>query len=342
MKQKTASSISPRDLKAKLKVDCLTRVLIQETRQRIKDIILGKTKRLLVIIGPCSILDVGSAIEYCSKLSQIREQLWGTLEIVMRVYIEKPRTIIGWKGISNDPFLDGSFEINRAVEVVRRLMLQLVRYNMPLGSECLSPLLVHYVSDLLSWGSVGARNTESQVHREMVSSLPIPFGFKNGPDGNYLASINSIQSSSTPHHNLSIGSDGKIAVVSSEGNVAAHLILRGGLVPNYDVGSVKAAKEELGRRKMVESLIIDASHANSRKDPTKQLKICEEIASRRAGGEKELVGVMIESNLKGGRQDLVLPFEYGMSVTDSCISWEESRTLLFRLADAVHRSKIVG
>ncbi|AGO28230.1 phospho-2-dehydro-3-deoxyheptonate aldolase [Candidatus Tremblaya phenacola PAVE] len=339
MKQKAPPSISPRDLMTKLRADWRSQISIGKARQRIKDIIRGKSERLLVIIGPCSILDVGSSIEYCKALSQTRNQLSEVLEIVMRVYVEKPRTVIGWKGISNDPFLDGSFEINKAIEVVRRLMLQLSRYGIPLGSECLSPLLVHYVSDLLSWGSVGARNTESQIHREMASSLTFPFGFKNRPDGDSLAAINSIQSSSTPHHYLSVGFDGKIVAVRSEGNDAAHLILRGGLVPNYDVTSVKAVREELRRRKEVGVLIIDASHANSQKDSDRQLKICEEIVRRRTDGEEGLGGVMIESNLKKGRQDLSFPLEYGISVTDPCISWKESRDLLFRLADAVQKAK---
>ncbi len=318
--------------------------LIAETRQRVKAILHARSDRLLVVIGPCSIHDPGAALEYAGRLAEARERLGGDLEIVMRVYFEKPRTTVGWKGLINDPYLNGSFRINEGLRVARDLLVRINQAGVPAGSEFLDTISPQYIGDLISWGAIGARTTESQVHRELASGLSAPIGFKNGTDGNVKIAVDAILAAGQHHHFLSVHKNGQVAIVETRGNDDCHIILRGGQAPNYDAGSVAAACQELAAAGLAERLMIDFSHANSRKDFRRQLEVGEEVGRRIADGDRHIVGVMIESHLKEGRQDLVpgKPLVYGQSITDGCIGWERSVPLLESLADAVRRRRAPG
>ncbi len=315
--------------------------LIAGTRQRVKAILHGRSDRLLVVIGPCSIHDPRAALEYAGRLAEVRERLGDDLEIVMRVYFEKPRTTVGWKGLINDPYLNGSFRINEGLRVARDLLVRINQAGVPAGSEFLDTISPQYIGDLISWGAIGARTTESQVHRELASGLSAPIGFKNGTDGNVKIAVDAILAAGQHHHFLSVHKNGQVAIVETRGNDDCHIILRGGQAPNYDAASVAAACKELAAAGLAERLMIDFSHANSRKDFRRQLEVADEVGARIAGGDRHIVGVMIESHLKEGRQELVpgKPLVYGQSITDGCIGWERSVPLLEQLADTVRRAR---
>jgi len=315
---------------------------VYQTRQAIHRILHGADDRLLVIMGPCSIHDVKAAHEYAGKLKEAKDRLSADLVVVMRVYFEKPRTTVGWKGLINDPDLDGSFRINDGLRTARRLLLDLNEMGMPAGSEFLDMITPQYVADLVSWGAIGARTTESQVHRELASGLSCPVGFKNGTDGNIRIALEAIRAAHAPHHFLSVTKAGRSAIVSTTGNEDCHVILRGGKQPNHDAASVDAAAKSLAEAGIPARIMIDFSHGNSAKDPAKQVEVGCEVAAQIAGGDERIFGVMAESHLKAGRQDLVAGKDlvYGLSITDACIGWEESRGLLDTLADAVRKRRI--
>ena len=313
-----------------------------EARQGIHRILHGADDRLLVIMGPCSVHDVKAAKEYAAKLLDAKKRLAADLLVVMRVYFEKPRTTVGWKGLINDPKLDGSFSINEGLRIARELLLELNDSGMPVGCEFLDMITPQYIADLVSWGAIGARTTESQIHRELASGLSCPVGFKNGTDGNIRIAIDAIRAAQAPHHFLSVTKGGHSAIVSTTGNEDCHVILRGGKSPNYDAASVDAAGRGLAEAGIPARLMIDFSHGNSSKKPEKQVDVGHDVARQISGGDDRVFGVMVESHLKAGRQDLVpgKPLAYGVSITDGCIGWDESRALLETLADAVRKRRL--
>jgi 3-deoxy-7-phosphoheptulonate synthase len=310
--------------------------ITQRTRQGIQEILKGTSDRLLVVIGPCSIHDPAAALDYARRLKSEKDRLDTELLIVMRVYFEKPRTTVGWKGLINDPFLDGSFRINDGLRIGRRLLLELSNLGMPAGVEFLDVISPQYIADLVSWGAIGARTTESQVHRELASGLSCAVGFKNGTDGNLKIAIDAIRTSQHPHHFLSVTKSGHSAIVSTMGNDDCHVILRGGKQPNYDAASVEAACCDLKTAGLAERLMIDLSHSNSQKDYRRQIDVGRNVAAQMTSGDRRIMGVMIESHLTAGRQDLKQgkDLAYGQSITDACIGWEDSVLLLNELADA--------
>src|SRR5215470_3185132 len=315
---------------------------VYETRRSIHRILHGADDRLLVIMGPCSIHDVKAANEYARKLKQEGDRLTNDMLVVMRVYFEKPRTTIGWKGLINDPHLDGSFRINEGLRIARQLLLELNENGMPAGSEFLDMITPQYIADLVSWGAIGARTTESQVHRELASGLSCPVGFKNGTDGNVRIAVDAIRAAQAPHHFLSVTKDGHSAIVSTTGNEDCHVILRGGRQPNYDGGSVDSAAKSLAEAGIPARIMIDFSHGNSGKDPQRQVDVGHSVATQIADGDERIFGVMVESHLKAGRQDLVQGKElvYGLSITDACIGWEDSHTVLEALANGVRQRRL--
>ena len=313
--------------------------LVVSTRKAIADILHHGDKRLLVIIGPCSIHDPAAALEYAQKLLPLKKQYEKELLIVMRVYFEKPRTTVGWKGLINDPHLDGTFDINYGLRQARQLLLTLNDMGMPASTEFLDMITPQYYADLISWGAIGARTTESQVHRELASGLSCPVGFKNGTDGNLKIAIDAIGAASHPHHFLSVTKTGHSAIVHTNGNPDCHVILRGGKEPNYSSSHVQAAREQLAKAGLDAKLMIDCSHANSNKDDTRQMIVAQDIADQLKNGEDAIMGVMVESHLVEGRQDK--PETYGQSITDACIGWDTTEALLALLADA-QRSRTAG
>ncbi|MFN9771165.1 MAG: 3-deoxy-7-phosphoheptulonate synthase AroG [Burkholderiales bacterium] len=315
---------------------------VYETRQSIHRILHGMDDRLLVVVGPCSIHDPKAALEYAKRLVVERERLKDRLEIVMRVYFEKPRTTVGWKGLINDPGLDGSFDINRGLRLARELLMEINELGLPAGTEVLDMITPQYVADLISWGAIGARTTESQVHRELASGLSCPVGFKNGTDGNVRIALDAIKAASQPHHFLSVTKGGHSAIVSTNGNEDCHLILRGGKAPNFDRASVDAACREAGAAALACRLMIDASHGNSQKKHENQVAVARDIADQLSDGESRVFGVMVESHLVAGRQDLVAgrPLAYGQSITDACIGWEDTIAVLDTLAEGVAERRV--
>jgi 3-deoxy-7-phosphoheptulonate synthase len=315
--------------------------LIAETRRKVKQILHGRNDRLLVVIGPCSIHDPDAAIEYARRLAEVRKRLADDLEVVMRVYFEKPRTTVGWKGLINDPYLNGSFRINEGLRIARDLLVRINQIGVPAGSEFLDVISPQYIGDLISWGAIGARTTESQVHRELASGLSAPVGFKNGTDGNVKIACDAILAAKQHHHFLSVHKNGQVAIVETRGNDDCHIILRGGTAPNYDAASVAAACKALAEAGLPERLMIDLSHANAAKQYKRQIAVAADVGAQVAAGERRIVGVMVESHLKEGRQDLVAGqrLEYGRSITDPCIGWEDSVALLEGLADAIRRRR---
>ena len=315
--------------------------LVAGTRRRIRDIMSGADDRLLVIIGPCSIHDPAAALDYARRLKAERERHADTLEIVMRVYFEKPRTTVGWKGLINDPYLDESFRIDEGLRIARQLLMEIGRLGLPAGSEFLDVISPQYIGDLISWGAIGARTTESQVHRELASGISAPIGFKNGTDGNIKIATDAILSASRPHHFLSVHKNGQVAIVETRGNSDCHVILRGGKAPNYDAASVDAACRDLAAAGLPVRLMVDCSHANSSKQHEKQLGVARDIAAQIAGGSRQVFGVMVESHLQAGAQkfsagkDDPAKLAYGQSITDACLGWEESAQVLALLSEAV-------
>lgn len=314
-----------------------------EARQGIHGILHAADDRLLVIIGPCSIHDPQSALEYARRLMQEKSRHAAELLIVMRVYFEKPRTTVGWKGLINDPRLDGSFQINEGLRLARSVLLEINELGVPAGVEYLDMITPQYIADLVSWGAIGARTTESQVHRELSSGLSCSVGFKNGTDGNIRIAVDAIKTARQPHHFLSVTKGGHSAIVSTNGNEDCHVILRGGPAPNYDAASVAAATGQLAAAGLAQRLMIDFSHANSAKDYQRQMAVCADVAGQIGAGDDRIIGVMAESHLHPGRQDLVpgKPLAYGVSVTDPCIGWDDSVKLLERLAEAVRERRLV-
>ena len=297
---------------------------------------------MMVVIGPCSIHDTKAAMEYASRLVKERARFKNELEIVMRVYFEKPRTTVGWKGLINDPYLDNSFRINDGLRIARELLMNINELGLPAGTEFLDVISPQYIADLISWGAIGARTTESQVHRELASGLSCPVGFKNGTDGNIKIAVDAIKAASQPHHFLSVTKGGHSAIVSTNGNEDCHIILRGGKAPNYDAASVEAACKEIAAANLAARLMIDASHANSSKKPENQVPVCADIAAQVAQGDERIVGVMVESHLVAGRQDLVQgkDLTYGQSITDGCIDWDSSLRVLEGLAEGVRQRRL--
>ncbi|MDI9331667.1 MAG: 3-deoxy-7-phosphoheptulonate synthase [Alphaproteobacteria bacterium] len=315
--------------------------LVAQTRQSIQSIMRGKDDRLLVVIGPCSIHDPAAAIDYGRRLKAQRDRFKDTLEIVMRVYFEKPRTTVGWKGLINDPYLDGSFRIDEGLRMARQLLIEINRLGLPAGSEFLDVISPQYIGDLISWGAIGARTTESQVHRELASGLSAPIGFKNGTDGNIKIATDAIQAAARGHHFLSVHKNGQVAIVQTQGNPDCHVILRGGKKPNYDQDSVQAACADLEASGLPQRLMVDFSHANSSKQHEKQLDVARDIGAQIAGGSRNVFGVMIESHLQAGAQkftpgkDPIDGLTYGQSITDACLGWDDSVQALQVLSEAV-------
>lgn len=315
--------------------------LIAQTRRNIHEIMAGRDDRLLVVIGPCSIHDPEAALAYARKLKEARTKYADTLEVVMRVYFEKPRTTVGWKGLINDPYLDESFRIDEGLRIARQLLIEINRVGVPAGSEFLDVISPQYIGDLIAWGAIGARTTESQVHRELASGLSAPIGFKNGTDGNIKIATDAIQAAARPHHFLSVHKNGQVAIVQTNGNRDCHVILRGGKAPNYDAASVAAACAELEVAKLLPTLMVDCSHANSSKQHERQVDVAREIAGQIATGSRSVFGVMVESHLQGGAQkftpgkDDPKALEFGKSITDACIGWDTSLEVLESLSQAV-------
>ncbi len=314
---------------------------VAEARAAASAILAGKDPRLLVVVGPCSIHDPDAALEYGERLSRAARRLADDLVLVMRVYFEKPRTTVGWKGFINDPDLDGRFAINKGLRLARRLMVDLTEGGIPVGAEFLDTITPQFIADLVSWGAIGARTTESQVHRELASGLSMPVGFKNGTDGGVRIAVDAIRAARHPHHFLSVTKQGISAIVATRGNEDCHVILRGGeRGPNYGAADVAAVTAELERAQLPPRVMIDCSHGNSGKDPVRQVAVAADVADRLVAGARDVLGVMIESHLVGGRQDLVpgKPLVHGQSITDACLSWDDTVPVLERLASAVRRA----
>jgi 3-deoxy-7-phosphoheptulonate synthase len=311
--------------------------IVMAARNAIHAILNGADDRLLVIVGPCSIHDPVATVDYAQRLADLRERLADRLEIVMRVYFEKPRTTVGWKGLINDPDLDGSFDINKGLRIARNVLSAVNNLGLPAGTEFLDMTTPQYIADLVSWAAIGARTTESQIHRELASGLSCPVGFKNGTDGDVRIAADAVKSASHPHHFMAVTKRGRSAIAATAGNEDCHIILRGGSKPNYDAASVEAAAGELSRAGAAARIMIDASHANSGKVPDNQPQVIADIAAQIEAGERRICGAMIESHLVAGRQD-VLPgvkLVYGQSITDGCIDWPTTEQILNQLADAV-------
>jgi 3-deoxy-7-phosphoheptulonate synthase len=319
--------------------------LITGTRRNIHDIMAGTDDRLLVVMGPCSIHDPAAALEYARRLKVQRDKYADSLEIVMRVYFEKPRTTVGWKGLINDPYLDESFRIDEGLRIARQLLIDINRIGLPAGSEFLDVISPQYIGDLISWGAIGARTTESQVHRELASGISAPIGFKNGTDGNIRIATDAIQAAARGHHFLSVHKNGQVAIVQTNGNKDCHVILRGGKAPNYDAESVAAACRDLEAAKLPPTLMVDCSHANSSKQHQKQIEVAQDIAGQIAGGSRNVFGVMVESHLSAGAQkftpgqDAIGNLTYGQSITDACLGWDDSTAVLDALSQAVKRRR---
>jgi 3-deoxy-7-phosphoheptulonate synthase len=313
-----------------------------EARTAIHRILHGADDRLLVVVGPCSIHDYDAAIDYATRLAALKRELSDELLIVMRVYFEKPRTTVGWKGLINDPRLDGSFRINEGLRLARRILLEINELELPAGTEYLDMITPQYIADLIAWGAIGARTTESQVHRELASGLSCPVGFKNGTDGDVRIAVDAVKAASAPHHFLSVTKGGHSAIVHTAGNEDCHIILRGGSAPNYDAASVERVCAELGHAGLAPRVMIDCSHANSRKQHERQLDVVRDVAGQLAAGENRIIGAMLESHIHPGRQDLVpgQPLAYGVSITDACLGWDATIGALRELAEGVGRRRL--
>jgi 3-deoxy-7-phosphoheptulonate synthase len=311
-------------------------------RQGIQSILHGNDGRLLVVIGPCSIHDTKAAMEYASRLKKLIDKYCDDLLILMRVYFEKPRTTVGWKGLINDPDLDESFKINKGLRLARQLLLDLNNDSVPAGVEFLDVITPQYVADLVSWGAIGARTTESQVHRELASGLSCPVGFKNGTDGTVQIAVDAIRAAASRHHFLSLRKEGSSAIFTTRGNKDCHIILRGGKSTNFDKHSINEAAEQLEKAGLAARIMVDFSHANSNKQHKNQINVCRDVASQVAGGDVRIFGAMIESHLVEGRQDVVngKNLTYGQSITDACLGWDDTETVIEELAAAARQRRI--
>ncbi len=313
-------------------------------RRAFHEILSGTDDRIAVIVGPCSIHDPAAALDYAARLAEVRKRLGGSLEVIMRVYFEKPRTTVGWKGLINDPDLDGSFAIDKGLRLARNLLLEINNLGLPAACEFLDMTTPQYIADLVGWAAIGARTTESQVHRELASGLSCPVGFKNGTDGNVRIAIDAVRSAAEPHHFLAVTKEGRSAIASTTGNEDCHIILRGGKTPNYDRASVELACAEAARSGIRPVVMIDASHANSAKKYENQRLVVDDVAGQIADGDRRIIGMMVESNLVAGKQDLIpgKPLTYGQSITDGCIGWDTTVQVLERLAAAVEERRRVA
>ncbi len=336
----TRPLMSPALLHRDLPLDKAASEVVSNTRQKIQSILHGTDPRILVIVGPCSVHDVDAAIEYANRLAPLRKKYCQYLEIVMRVYFEKPRTTVGWKGLINDPHLDDSYDINTGLRKARGLLLDLAKKGMPAATELLDPVVPQYIADLISWTAIGARTTESQTHREMASGLSMPVGYKNGTDGTATIAINAMQAASKPHHFLGINKDGHASIVSTTGNPDGHLVLRGGKNgTNYHFDAINSIADELAQHNMPVKVMVDCSHGNSNKDFRRQSDVLRDVASQLKDGSKNVMGVMIESHLVEGNQKLnsdLSKLTYGQSVTDACINFSTTEVLLEELAESVN------
>ena len=339
----TRPLLSPALIKSEFSLTSQAAKLVTQTRDRIRNILSGEDKRLLVVVGPCSIHDVKAAMEYGSKLANLRAELSDNLEILMRVYFEKPRTTIGWKGLINDPHLDNSYDINTGLRIARKLLLDLTQIGLPAATELLDPITPQYIADLICWTAIGARTTESQIHRQMASGLSMPVGYKNGTDGSFKAAINAMLTARISHHFLGINQDGLASIVRTTGNPDGHLVLRGGAnKPNYEATNVDAAATSLKEKALNPRLTIDCSHGNSKKDYTRQAVVLENIAEQVATGSTNIMGVMVESHLIAGNQPISQggkELVYGQSITDACIDWSTTERLLRHLATSVAKGR---
>ncbi|WP_151720129.1 3-deoxy-7-phosphoheptulonate synthase [Gemmobacter serpentinus] len=326
---------APADLAARLPRDAVISQIVAASRAAIREILAGRDDRLLVIIGPCSVHDPKAALDHATRLAEERRALSDRLEIVMRVYFEKPRTTVGWKGLINDPHLDGSDRIEDGLPMARKLLLDITRLGLPAATEFLDPILPQYFADLIAWGAIGARTTESQIHRQLASGLSCPVGFKNGTDGGVQVALDAIRSAAGRHSFPAVTADGRAAIATTTGNQACHVVLRGGHAgPNYSPAHIAALVAAAQKAKVDPGIVVDASHANSGKDPARQAEVVAGIGAQIAAGDRHIRGVMLESNLVAGKQDLVAGKTpvYGQSITDGCIGWDETGRLLRDLA----------
>ncbi|MBJ41033.1 MAG: 3-deoxy-7-phosphoheptulonate synthase [Gammaproteobacteria bacterium] len=333
--------VSPIDIINEIPMTKKATETVVESRRQIIDIINKKDNRLLMVVGPCSIHDVDAATEYANKLLSIKNKVSKNILIVMRVYFEKPRTVVGWKGLINDPDLDNSFNINKGIKIARSLLLDLAEKGMPAGHEYLDLISPQYISDLICWGAIGARTTESQSHRELASGLSCPVGFKNGTDGGIQIAIDAIKAASKPHNFLSVTKEGKSAIFSTKGNLDCHVILRGGKNANYKFEDVENVSKTLVKNSLNNSIMVDASHANSQKDYKKQRIVVQDIVNQILNGNISICGVMLESNIVEGRQDVNKKenLVYGQSITDACIGWDETESLINKISEAIDKRK---
>lgn len=331
--------ITPEQLKNELPASDKVREVIADSRDVIKNILDKKDHRLFVVVGPCSIHDVDAAMDYAKRLKVLADKISDTIYIVMRVYFEKPRTTVGWKGLINDPHMNNSFEIEEGLHIGRKLLLDIAELGLPTSTEALDPISPQYMQDVITWSAIGARTTESQTHREMASGLSSPVGFKNGTDGGLTVATNALQSVSSPHRFLGINSQGQVAIIRTKGNQYGHVVLRGGSNgPNYDSVSVKICEEALEKAGLANNIMIDTSHANSSKDPARQPLVLEDVAAQIHEGNKSIVGLMVESNIGWGNQSIPEnkdELQYGVSVTDACIDWETTEKALTELAESL-------
>lgn len=331
--------ITPQDLKKSVPASDTAYTQVAESRQVIRDILDGKDQRLFVVVGPCSIHDTKAALDYATRLKALADEVSDTLYIVMRVYFEKPRTTVGWKGLINDPYLDDSFAIEDGLKIGRKLLLDILESGLPTATEALDPISPQYLQDLISWSAIGARTTESQTHREMASGLSSPVGFKNGTDGGIEVATNAIKSAAKPHRFLGLSGDGRVSVITTSGNPYAHVVLRGGSDgPNYDSVHVALVEQALEKAGLPRNIMIDCSHANSSKKPELQPLVLENIGHQIADGNQSITGLMIESHIKAGNQSMpadLSQLEYGVSITDGCIDWETTETALLNLREMI-------
>ncbi|MBS3785207.1 MAG: 3-deoxy-7-phosphoheptulonate synthase [Gammaproteobacteria bacterium] len=332
---------TPAEMKARIPLTDAARATVETGRKTVEAILDGTDPRLLVVIGPCSVHDTEAAIDYARRLKALHDELSDSLYIVMRVYFEKPRTTVGWKGLINDPYMDDSFDIEEGIARARQLLLQLAEMGLPTGTEALDPITPQYLGDLISWTAIGARTTESQTHREMASGLSTAVGFKNGTDGNLEVAINALRSASSPHSFLGITQqEGRSAIIRTAGNRYGHMVLRGGRQPNYDSVSIALSEKALDDAGLPTKLMVDCSHANSNKDPALQPLVMENLVNQIIEGNRSIVAVMIESNIGWGAQKLtedLSALEYGVSITDGCIDWPATEKLLKDAAQRLHQ-----
>ena len=340
--EQSGELLAPMQVMRELRANETVLAHVAHARSAIHDVLRGADDRMFIIVGPCSIHDPAAALDYARKLKPLADELAHDLIIVMRVYFEKPRTTVGWKGLINDPHLDESFDINEGLRLARKLLLEINEIGLPCATEFLDLISPQYIADLVSWGAIGARTTESQSHRQLASGLSCPVGFKNGTDGSLRIAVDAIKAAAARHHFISVTKSGHVGVFSTSGNEDAHVILRGGKTPNYDAASVHLACGELASAGLRQQLMIDFSHANSSKQYQRQMEVGADVAAQVAGGDTRIIGAMIESHINPGRQDLVAgqPLEYAKSITDACIGWDDTVPLLRMLADAVKKRRL--